>query len=424
MTGKHGQESAYSRPLKGEKGMVLVIVMLLIAILSIIGLAANRNSITDTAIASNYLSSAKAFYAAEAGAEYGYNGLRSQLRFLTPNIGSITSPVISGYTFDAFSVTSEGSSSSQILTGTYAGLTAYLQNYRVSSQARETVTSSASRVEIVAVDQLIPVFQFGIFYQNDLELIPGAPMTFSGGRIHSNSDLYLGSNGSTLNIRTSVSSAGDFHKGQRADDPSTRAAGTVYINDAAGNLQQVVKDSSDPTWQSYHLSTWGGNVKTAEADGVYPLILPMNSTNPLDILGTGSGSLYQQSGLRIVNGVVEDKNGTTVSATCGGVNPISTKTFYDAREGRSVNVYDVNVGLLLGCSSNHAALNALNNPPSGSDPGILYIHSDTSNGHWVRLVNGADIPTTGLSVVSDNPVYVQGNYNTSARPAAIYADAR
>ena len=42
----------------------------------------------------------------------------------------------------------------------------------------------------------------------------------------------------------------------------------------------------------------------------------------------------------------------------------------------------------------------------------------------MRLVNGATLPSGGLTVASQNPVYIQGNYNSvNDYPAAIYADA-
>jgi hypothetical protein len=49
----------------------------------------------------------------------------------------------------------------------------------------------------------------------------------------------------------------------------------------------------------------------------------------------------------------------------------------------------------------------------------------------VRLVNGSALPQNGLTVASQNPVYIQGNYNTALTgpggtnhpPAAVLADA-
>jgi hypothetical protein len=56
-----------------EDGIVLVVVMFLLAVLSLIALAAGRSVTTDTAIASNYLGSIQALYEAEAGLERAKN---------------------------------------------------------------------------------------------------------------------------------------------------------------------------------------------------------------------------------------------------------------------------------------------------------------------------------------------------------------
>ncbi len=52
-----------------EKGVVLVVGMLLLTVLTMIALALNNNTLIDTAIASNNLSAARSFYIAEAGLE-------------------------------------------------------------------------------------------------------------------------------------------------------------------------------------------------------------------------------------------------------------------------------------------------------------------------------------------------------------------
>lgn len=57
--------------LRGSHGTILVVAMLLMTTLAIIGIATNMNVVTDTGIASNYLSSLQSFYIAEAGLERG-----------------------------------------------------------------------------------------------------------------------------------------------------------------------------------------------------------------------------------------------------------------------------------------------------------------------------------------------------------------
>jgi hypothetical protein len=57
------------KSLLDTRGTVLVVAMLLMTILALIGIASNMNVVTDTGIASNYLSSLQSFYIAEAGLE-------------------------------------------------------------------------------------------------------------------------------------------------------------------------------------------------------------------------------------------------------------------------------------------------------------------------------------------------------------------
>ena len=63
---------------------------------------------------------------------------------------------------------------------------------------------------------------------------------------------------------------------------------------------------------------------------------------------------------------------------------------------------------------------------SGAAPanGVLYVATTGTPGAAVRLVNGSQLPSQGLTVVSENPVYIRGDYNTVTKvPAAVLADA-
>jgi len=107
---------------------------------------------------------------------------------------------------------------------------------------------------------------------------------------------------------------------------------------------------------------------------------------------------------------VKDGNGSPVNMASCDSNTITNKTFYDPRGQANVTVTEVDIGLLMAC---------------GVTPtnGIMYVSKDGSN-RGVRLVNGAQLPSQGLTVVSENPVYVQGNYNTVNKvPAAVMGDA-
>jgi hypothetical protein len=409
--------------------MVLIVVLIILAILSLLGLAANRNTVVDTAIASNHAASLRAFHAAEAGAEYGFN----RLRYLLPSTPIITAPTVAGFTFDTFSVAPQPPSTTAVLTGTWAGLTAVLTTYKITSTARENTSNATATVAVQVQDQLIPVFQFGIFYQNDLEMLPGANMTFTGGRIHTNSNLYMNPDGSaTLSVDSKITSAHDIYH-RRLDRSSPQ--NPVQIKDAGGTYRSMTIDSDTTNWASLSQSTWGGTVKSID-NGVTGLNLP-EPTGTLDILGQGDGSMYQKSGLRILNGTARNKDGSavdlryhnsnyknpdgTLKIDPGGdathnVNPLATDTFYDQREQRNITVTELDVAKLQASTN---AMAALNNPPSGEDPHVMYISSNDS----VRLVNGSTLPDGGLTIASNRPVYVKGDYNVANKPAAVFGDA-
>ncbi|HYB42599.1 MAG TPA: hypothetical protein VEL75_12550, partial [Candidatus Methylomirabilis sp.] len=123
---------------------------------------------------------------------------------------------------------------------------------------------------------------------------------------------------------------------------------------------------------------------------------------------------------------------------------VTTQTFYDAREQNTMSVTQVDLSALQSkAPSWFQAGGVLSN-------GVLYV-ANSSGGPTstcpqgtrtsanpcpaVRLVNGSSLPANGLTVVSQNPVYIQGDYNTaltgntsltgpnSHPPAAVLADA-
>lgn len=91
--------------------------------------------------------------------------------------------------------------------------------------------------------------------------------------------------------------------------------------------------------------------------------------------------------------------------------------FYDQRQGSWVNVSTIDVSVLT------PALNAIGAANFNS---VIYIVDNTaattgnSNPTAIRLINGGVLPTAGLTVASQNPVYIQGDYNTGATSTASY----
>jgi hypothetical protein len=416
-------------PNSGRKGSALVTVAIFSAIAtfmlaSVLVWAKNQGSLVR-----RQAEFTRAQYVAEAGAEKIFAAIRSNVwatgavptqTFLN-NISTNQlptandSPIFADYRFVSLSgssnqitVTSNGPSAvSPITSGDNAGLNAIITPYRIVSRANSfnrpvNLTTGVQRDMQI---QMIPVFQFAIFYNLDMEIENGAAMTING-RVHSNNNAYFAPN-STLTFQSEVT-----------------IQQNAYNNPMPGDT---------------HQTSWNTPVYNGDPDlvtGVSELHLPLPiGVNPHDIIelppsGTDpiqNDRLYNKAGLHIVVGTTgaitfTDGSGNNVSGiTVGtsGSSIVSTnKTLYNVREGKTIALTEVNIGNLVS---------------AGKVPGngIVYVANIRNWGtlsstmeNAVRLVNGANLISGGLTIASQNPVYIQGNYNSvNDYPAAVYADA-
>ncbi|MEZ5976835.1 MAG: hypothetical protein R3F34_01265 [Planctomycetota bacterium] len=93
--------------------------------------------------------------------------------------------------------------------------------------ARAAIDDSVSVRSMLVAAAATPVFQFAVFYTGDLEISNGPNMTI-GGRVHSNGDIYMSPNGSTLTVNTNYLRAnGDIYRGRKTNWDASN--GTVKI---------------------------------------------------------------------------------------------------------------------------------------------------------------------------------------------------
>jgi len=411
------------KKLRSEKGFSMFILLILLLMFTLLGIAALTTSNFDQELAGNQKRTTNSFYSAEAGtkkAEY-------EIRTSYVTTGTPPSPLPSGnFSLNGYSVTyntvDKGAAVQQTLTvGAYKGLYGLVKAFDITSEA----VGNPERVKIIQGmdDALVPLFQFAVFYQNDLEIYPGPVMTL-GGRVHSNGNMYLGSE-NALYVNSYCTAAGNFYGGRKPGSGQSGNNSDVYIKDNYGNYQDMkisgtYLDSSDPNWVSSSLSRWGGMVED-QSMGMTELNLPVvTAGQPINMIqraGSGNTDSYElKAGLKIVDGQALYKTGSgtwqdvTSSLTSGGA--LTTKTFYDGREQKNVTSYDIDI----------SKLNTSGYFPSN---GILYASRNTVSGtvQAIRLVNGSTLPGA-LTVATSNPLYIQGSFNTvSKKPAAVMADA-
>jgi hypothetical protein len=398
-----------------KKGVALITCYLIILILSILGTAFLARSVNDKRVAERKKASIQAFYLAEGALEDAiYQFTNALANFQSPPVSGNIPEMSASYTNSA-----QGGPYILVETGSIPVL---CQDYLITATATHpeytTITSTANQF---FRRKLTSAFNYAVFYADDLELIPGPNMTLSG-RVHSNSDIYIAAV-NTLTIDAEyLYSAGNIYN-KRKDDGS-REGGDVRIRvkDSApaayANMEVggVYLDSDNANWTVDSQTRWNETVKSS-VHGVTPLAIPaIGSIQP-------DGYYADNADLKITKKAA----GTWEIYSGGGqidildlpANTIKEETFRDNREGKDVTVTEIDMSILN--TSGYFPANSL-----------LYVTREdatVAQPNGVRLINGESIQN-GLTVASNNPIYLQGDYNKDdpgngfiKKPAALICDA-
>jgi hypothetical protein len=465
----------------------------------------------------------KARAAADAVLEYGTVQLASlmanqpmypcQVSYLQNLVNTITfTNSIDGYVISrpngqpAFKITVDSDVLTGVITNGSAcrGADGDYQFFTITAGARNPKSGVTAVLQKKV--QLLGVYliRFGVFYENDLEIIPGATMSFSAGPVHCNYDMYLGG---TLSLNDRVTSHGNIYA-RRKNDTNTLSS-TVTIKNAAGanmnmKMGSIYVDSDYTLWMGTALSRWDGRV-LSRAHGVPELRPPINVTDvPYTIIQrpmtTNSTLAASKPYYVLTNSIMEDTeaerivnraclrlliSNTTVYAwdqhdnlistnacftnvvlaatttnllnkypgfaktnsdsylittnTKGffnlgpstarfGTNSITyTNTFYDAREKTNVTPIDIYVDRLASVLTNlmydvnsdgAGGVTTTNTPWRTNVVFVTFAANQVFNKGLpaVRLRNAKLINLSrGLTVISDKPIYIEGNYNTTNR---------
>jgi hypothetical protein len=270
-----------------------------------------------------------------------------------------------------------------------------------------TVTQKVRRVFQKKVNS---PWNFAFFAQDILEFQPNAPLTLTGW-VHSNNNLYTGSNKLTLTDRLTT-------------------AGTWNIGFAPGDGAHT---GLTPTSPNYPANEPPAQEDTFQAFGLDPKLLDTSDKNPnndsfREIAQVpdanypdpfASQRYYNQAGIKVLmngsNVTIMNNKGTVCTASSKGndltiyqaVNSAlkNSEKFQDNREGATISAWKLDVGPLT--SSNIAWNN------------ILYISDQSatvSNHQAIRVVNGDVLPKNGLTLITDNPLYILGDWNTGSNP--------
>lgn len=419
--GRAGHNRGHS---SAESGMVMMVAMVLLAGLIFVAGTSAIRSTRQTQASAVEMDNLRTFYAAEGALEWACAELKALLEVqVDPQqsaLDALSQPSLPGYTIDLFSIQKTGALTEEIISsGDYRGLRGYVQRYTV-----QTRVSSARRTSEIVREiqhQFIPLFQFGVFYEEDLEIYPGANMTFAG-PIHTNGDLYMGSDGANIWCNSAITCVGQYWH-YRKDGSHVDLTGNVYVNDAFNVYQNVWRgsywlDNRRATWATEALTVWGGTFRDA-AHGLTTLRLPLPPATDQHIVveraSAGDGTTerkqkyWYKASVRYLDGALTDSSGNVL--THPGVYTYTANKFWDDRQDKWVDCLDINIGTMI--SGGYV-------PPNR----ILYVSHRYGDAPVIRINNAATLPVGGLTIATDLPMYIKGNYNTTSKKgSALLSDA-
>ncbi len=280
-----------------------------------------------------------------------------------------------------------------------------------------------AKVRRVFSKQQLSPWNWAIFYVDPLEIHPGAPMTVTGW-VNTNSNLYTAHN--TLTFADKVTYTSDWFinfmpgDGQHSESPTNPSwlSNLPPARDLA--MQPFGMDSTaifsttdtNPNNDSYHEL-----IEVPAAGYTDPLlgsrywdqasvVIQIDASNNVTI-----GQPKPDGTIRVFNG---SSTGTDLALYNMFNGAIATnQSIQDNREAATIRLVTLDVSQIENLSGFSPAYK------SSAFNGIVYIYdksNTTSTRRGVRLLNGSKIPSMGLTVVSVNPIYIQGNFNTGGNP--------
>jgi hypothetical protein len=335
----------------------------------------------------------------------------------------------------------------------YSGLSAYVEQCTVAS----TATTANQPYEVSATVQqkfdlaAIPIFQFAVFYNLNMEIDPGANMTLTG-PVFSNDGIWARGLGT---FNSSVSAVGVVNT--NGTDP--------YVSGKIDSNESVFDQGVTSNANSLTLPIGATNSPTAVRSllGLPPTNVAPYSASGLNYFADEADLVISNSSGGKLSVFFQDPNASTaltavpndltnVTSTGSGASTVYTTnyaysfatnvSFYDFRETKTVHAVQVDVGALntwLNNAHGGLAYNNQMNLHSGHHINSVYVYNNnpvtSSSLPAVRVSDGAVLPTDGLTVVTPDPLYVLGNYNASGSslnngtnvlntaPAALIGDA-
>ena len=244
-----GEKLFDKNKLGDERGAALAIAIIILVILAVVAMTALAFSSTEARIAGSDLQRTQTFYATVTAMEKMTNDFsnlfRKKMQPTAKDLDDIEKAPPKALENEGFSFDQTLEEDTDRLIqlramqnlpnnvyprvnideGPFAGLYASLIPYKISSMATMQNTGTQVKLEREFNNYLVPLFQFGIYSNEDLEFAPGPLMTFNG-RTHTNGNIYALRNIKFLNR---LSMNGEFIRDATSGGEPNTAGGSENV---------------------------------------------------------------------------------------------------------------------------------------------------------------------------------------------------
>lgn len=490
-----------NRSFNKTSGFALATVMIFCAVLLLTAMVYTTLTLNNVKTSRNDGNYSAGMYAAEAALNGRVERIKARFQgFLTPTgdspsaLNPCTNSNLGSGDFACLDTTVNSRNTiSYVIKGTesqvtipagqdFAGLSASETPYTVYGRALNANGNPEAIATLAFRSRLVPLFQFAIFYDKDLEFENTAQLTLSG-PVHTNGNLFLDAGrGSTLTMTGQVTSARSIYRGKKT--VANCSGGAVVINNDSNSPVSSASCSARFQMTASDLTPYGNRLK----DNIGVLTVPT-----VGILQPRPGGTYwEKADIRVVlkntgtyaspvwTPQVVRASGEVVSiAGTDCTNGLATSQ--NLRDNREAQVWDssttpnrslrrtldVNVPLLLSCMQLNRNLLGLSGLDDTTDGGlVIYMTVDdmagttissgllrsvlgsagqntsqsdppVPNNYAVRLFNGARLASSnsgdpapkGITFVTDQAAFIEGSFNSAANaaggwiPAAVMSDS-
>lgn len=238
-----------------QTGSAIIIAMLIMVLLmGFVALAVSRTS-NEIVASSNDAAETQTFEAAQASLEIMTHNFDKIFDFkLNPDstdLARIKSQKPDGFTAEYnFSQNIKRTQNREVVVMTgqqFQGLHALRDEWQIDSVAEDKYNGVEVALRRKFFNNLIPIFQFGIFYEDDLEFHPGPRFDF-GGRVHSNRHIFMKAN--DLRFSSKVTATGEIFTDVMKNGNQINYSNKIRIKNAAGNYVFLNSDMGSVLNQS------------------------------------------------------------------------------------------------------------------------------------------------------------------------------